>query len=195
MDVNDYEEEVMGWVPAGPLIERLVVPLLRPDSKVIDVGPGTGRQSRHIAPHVPKGELHLVDHSTFLVSFLSGYFQPLPHVQAHLNEGHDLPFPNNGWADVVFCGGTIIALNLGTIDLYAREFHRVLKPGGHVVFDYIDPDRSEGAAHLRSQTPYLRTIYTYHAASVIDALFDGIGFDIGDRYQDGKSTYLTVTKR
>src|SRR4051812_24234281 len=122
MDVNDYEEHVLGWTPALPLLERVVLPRVLADSRVIDVGPGTGRQSRHIAPRVPRGELHLVDHSPFLVSFLTDYFQAQPQVKVHLNEGYNLPFQQDGWADVVFCGGTIIALHLGTIDLYAHEF-------------------------------------------------------------------------
>jgi ubiquinone/menaquinone biosynthesis C-methylase UbiE len=195
MDVNDYEEQVLGWTPARPLLEKVLFPLLRPAARVIDVGPGTGRQARHIAPRVADGELHLVDHSPFLVDFLSQYFRDSRQVHAHLNEGYNLPFSEDNWADVVFCGGTIIALNLGTIDLYAREFHRVLKPGGWAVFDYIDPDVPEGAAHLRTQTPYLRTIYTYHAATAINRVFGDAGFVIGERHQDAKSTYLTVRKR
>ena len=41
----------------------------------------------------------------------------------------------------------------------------------------------------------MRTIYTYHAASAIDRVFEDAGFAIGERAQDGKSTYVTVCKR
>ena len=94
----------------------------------------------------------------------------------------------------MFSAGTLVALKLGSIELYAHEFQRVLKSGGRVIFDYIDPETEAGWRHLTSQTPFLRSVYTYHAASAIDRAFASNGFRIGERVQDGKSTYLTVHK-
>jgi hypothetical protein len=37
-------------------------------------------------------------------------------------------------------------------------------------------------------------VYTYHAAAAIDKVFSAAGFRVGERVQDGKSTYLTVHK-
>ena len=103
---------------------------------VCEIGPGTGRFSRFIVPRIPQGQLHLVDHSPWMVRFLQTYFGRQPAVRVHLGDGHSLPFAHGGWIDLVFVAGTIVALKLGTIHLYAREFARVLKPGGVVVFDY-----------------------------------------------------------
>jgi ubiquinone/menaquinone biosynthesis C-methylase UbiE len=195
MDVNDWQEQVLHWVPALPALERIVFPSLQPDWKVVEIGPGTGRFSRLLAARLNHGgELHLVDHSPWLVAFLREYFYDCANVKVVLNDGFVLPFESEGWADLVFSAGTLVALKLGAIELYAREFHRVLKRGGRVIFDYIDPDTPEGWRHLTSQTPFLRSVYTYHAASAIDKAFGSVGFRIGERVQDGKSTYLTVHK-
>jgi SAM-dependent methyltransferase len=194
MDVNDYEEQELGWAPALPLLERVVFPHVRDDAVVVDVGPGTGRQARHLVPRLRRGELHLVDHSPWIVSFLRDYFAGEPTVSVHQNNGHDLPGVADDSVDLVFCGGTIIALKLGVVDLYAREFFRVLKWSGCAVFDYIDPTTLEGWQHLRAQTPYMRTIYAYHSGSAIERVFTEAGFTIGERHQDGKSTYLCVRK-
>jgi SAM-dependent methyltransferase len=194
MDVNDWEEHALGWVPALPVLERLVFPALRDDWRVVEVGPGTGRYSRHLAAWLTRGELRLVDHSPWMVDFLRAYFRANPRVSATLNDGYGLPFEENGWADLVFSAGTLVALKLGTIDLYARDFARVLKPGGRVIFDYIDPGTPEGWRHLTAQSPYLRSVYTYQAASAIEKVFSAAGLRIGARDQDGKSTYLTVHK-
>jgi ubiquinone/menaquinone biosynthesis C-methylase UbiE len=194
MDVNEWEEQALGWVPCLPALERVVFPSLQPDWRVVEIGPGTGRFSRHIAARVPRGELRLVDHSPWLVAFLRSYFRDMPNVSVTQNDGFVLPFQESGWADLVFSAGTLIALKLGAIELYAREFHRVLKNGGQVIFDYIDPDTPEGWRHLTSQTPFLRSVYTYHAASAVEKVFSSVGFRIGERIQDGKSTYLTVHK-
>jgi SAM-dependent methyltransferase len=195
LDVNDWQEQVLGWVPARPQLERVVFPHLRPDSIVVELGPGTGRFSRLIAAQLPEGQLRLVDHSPFVVEFLARYFQSNPRVSTHLNDGASLPFAEDGWADLVFSAGTLIALSLGTIDLYLREFRRVLKLGGLAIFDYIDPATPEGWQHLTSQSPYLRTIYTYHAASAIERVCLDAGFEIGRRHQEGKSTYLCLSTK
>jgi ubiquinone/menaquinone biosynthesis C-methylase UbiE len=195
LDVNDWQEQHLGWRPALPQLERVVFPHLRLDSVVVELGPGTGRFSRHIAACLPRGELRLVDHSPFVVAFLEKYFRHSRGVSVYLNDSASLPFPVDAWADLVFSAGTLIALGLGTIDLYLREFRRVLKPGGIVIFDYIDPGTPEGWQHLTSQSPYLRTIYAYHAGPAIERVCREAGFHIGERHQEGKSTYVCLEKR
>jgi ubiquinone/menaquinone biosynthesis C-methylase UbiE len=193
-DVNDWQESHLGWVPALPQLERVVFPHLRPNSVVVELGPGTGRYSRSIAARVPDGHLHLVDHSPFMVAFLRDYFASNPRVSVHLNDGASLPFAEDTWADLVFSAGTLIALGLGTIELYLREFRRVLRSGGQAIFDYIDPDTPEGWQHLTSQSAFLRTVYTYHAASAIERVCQAVGFGVGERHQEGKSTYVCLHK-
>lgn len=193
MDVNDYEESQLGWYPAQPLLEATTFPLLRESSIVCEVGPGTGRFSRLILPRIPQGELHLVDHSAWMVRFLERYF-PQPNVHVSLGDGHSLPFTRSHWVDLVFVAGTIIALTLGTIDLYAAEFARVLKPGGVVIFDYLDPSTTGGWSFLREEGQRLPDVYTYHAPEVIDRIFTDAGFTDFRRTQLGKSTYFTGTR-
>ena len=189
MDVNDYEESQLGWYPAQPLLEATTFPLLRESSIVCEVGPGTGRFSRLILPRIPQGELHLVDHSAWMVRFLADYF-PQPNVHVYLSDGHSLPFQRDAWIDVVFVAGTIIALKLATINLYAQEFARVLKPGGAVIFDYLDPTTPDGWNHLNTEGPKLPDVYAYHAPEVIDRVFSEAGFSDFRRTQLGKSTYF-----
>jgi SAM-dependent methyltransferase len=194
LDVNDYEETQLGWYPAQELLQATTFGHLRPGSVVCEIGPGTGRFSRFIVPRIPQGQLHLVDHSPWMVRFLQTYFDGQPTVQVHLGDGHSLPFAQGGWMDLVFVAGTIVALKLGTIHLYAREFARVLKPGGVVVFDYIDPSTAEGWAHLQTEGHRLADVYTYHAPEIIDRVFADAGFTGFERQQFAKSTYFTATK-
>ncbi len=194
LDVNDYEETQLGWYPAQALLEATTFRHLRPDSVVCEIGPGTGRFSRYIVPRIPAGQLHLVDHSPWMVRFLDSYFRGQPQVRVHLGDGQSLPFPRSAWMDVVFVAGTLVALKLGTIHLYAREFGRVLKGGGIVIFDYIDPTTAEGWAHLQTEGHRLADVYTYHAPQIIDRVFADAGFAGFQRQQFGKSTYFTATR-
>jgi SAM-dependent methyltransferase len=194
MDVNDYEESQLGWYSAESLLEATLFPHLRPDSVVCEVGPGTGRFSRYIVPRIPRGQLHLVDHSPWMVRFLRRYFRNQPNVVVHLGDGQSLPLPNDGGMDLVFVAGTIIALKLGTIQRYAIEFARVLKPGGMVVFDYLDPTTEAGWAHLHTDGRRLADVYTYHAPEVIDRVFAEAGFEGFDRQQLSNSTYFSARR-
>jgi SAM-dependent methyltransferase len=194
MDVNDYEESHLGWYPALELLQATTFPNLTPSSIVCEVGPGTGRFSRHLVPRVSSGQLHLVDHSPWMVRFLRGYFRQCPNVFVHQGDGFSLPLASNAWMDVVFVAGTIIALKLGTIQAYVLEFARVLKPGGLVIFDYLDPTTSDGWRHLHTEGRRLPDVYTYHAPQVIDRVLSEAGFGGFERKQLGKSTYLIARK-
>jgi ubiquinone/menaquinone biosynthesis C-methylase UbiE len=194
VDVNDFEEQHLGWYPAQELLEVTTYRHLRSDSVVCEVGPGTGRFSKHIAARIENGELHLVDHSAWMVRFLVDYFRAQPNVHVHLGDGQSLPFERGSWLDVVFVAGTIVALKLGTIRLYALEFARSLKPGGVVIFDYIDPTTPEGWQHLQTEGARLADVYTYHAPEMIDRVFSAAGFGEFERQQLAKSTYFTASK-
>lgn len=194
MDVNDYEEQRLGWRLPRPTLDAIVFPYLTETSRVCELGPGTGRWSRHVLTQVPRGELHLVDPSPWMVRFLRGYFASAPNVHAHVNDGQSLPFADSGWLDVVFSANTLVELKLGVIYLYARDAARVLKPGGYVIVDYIDPTTDEGWSHLVTQGPEMAGVYTFHAPEVIDRVFSDAGLSVQRRYQVGKSTFVVAQR-
>jgi SAM-dependent methyltransferase len=194
MDVNDYEEQRLGWRLPRPTLDEVVFPYLTPQARVCEIGPGTGRWSRHILERIPSGELHLVDPSPWMVRFLDGYFAAQPVVRAHLNDGQSLPFERADWLDVIFSANTLVELKLGVIYLYARDFARCLKPGGYAVVDYVDPTTPEGWAHLTTQPPDMAPVYTFHAPQVIDQVFATTGLRIEQRYQVGKSTFVVARR-
>lgn len=194
LDVNDYEEQRLGWRLPRPTLDEVLLPYLDETSRVCEIGPGTGRWSRHILEHLPRGELHLVDASPWMVRFLADYFRHAPSVRAHLGDGQSLPFEASGWLDAVFSANTLVELKLGVIYLYLRDCARVLKPGGHVVVDYIDPTTVEGWEHLVTQPADLAGVYTFHAPEVIDRVFATAGLRVERRHQVGKSTFVVAVR-
>jgi SAM-dependent methyltransferase len=194
MDVNDYEEQQLGWRLPGPTLDDIVFPYLRDDSMVCEIGPGTGRWSRHIAERIPRGELHLVDASPWIVRFLRTYFRLRSNVHTHLSGGQSLPFERAAWLDMIFSANTFVELKLGTIYQYVCDFRDLVSPGGYVVVDYIDPTTEEGWQHLQTQGADMAPVYTFHAPEVIDRVFRTAGFDIDRRYQVGKSTFVIARR-
>jgi ubiquinone/menaquinone biosynthesis C-methylase UbiE len=194
MDVNDWEEQVLGWDKALPILEQTVFKYVRADSIVCNLGVGTGRWARHIAAKVPKGQLHLVDHSPWLVEFLTEYFHANPNVRIHLNDGYALPW-DKACQDLIFSGGTFIALKLGHVYLYSREFFRVLRSGGHCVIEYIDATTPEGWNWLETQSNRkFADCYTYYTPELIDRVFSSAGFDIVNRHHIRGRTFLVCKK-
>jgi SAM-dependent methyltransferase len=193
-DVNDWEEQVLGWVPALSILEQTTLPYLMPNATVCELGPGTGRFARYWVRQPEVADLYLVDYAPWIVNFLREYFTAYPHVHVEQNNGYSLPFEQAGWCDLIFSNGCFIAFKLSLFYLYSREFFRVLKPGGYCVFDYIDIETPEGWQHLETQSPHFGDCYAYHHPEVVKRVFSQAGFEIMNRYQIGKSIYLVTRK-
>jgi SAM-dependent methyltransferase len=194
MDVNDYEEQRLGWRLPRPTLDHIVFPYLAEDSTVCEIGPGTGRWSRHLLERIPRGNLHLVDPSPWMVRFLGEYFAGTNNVRAHLNDGQSLGFAPDASIDLIFSANTLVELKLGVVYLYALEFRRTLKPGGRAIVDYVDPTTDEGWQHLLSQGPEMAGVYTFHHPDTIDRVFDTAGLRVERRHQVGKSTFVVASR-
>jgi hypothetical protein len=55
MDINDWLEGRLGWKSALPVLDQVLFPYLSQKSVVCEIGPGSGRQSRHIATKIGEG--------------------------------------------------------------------------------------------------------------------------------------------
>jgi ubiquinone/menaquinone biosynthesis C-methylase UbiE len=194
MDVNDWEEQILGWDKALPILDETLFHYMRADSIVCNLGAGTGRWARHMISRLPKGELHLVDHSPWIVKFLTEYFRDNSQVFIHLNDGYGLPWRNPS-LDLIFSGGTFIALKLGHVYLYAQEFSKVLRNGGYCVIEYIDVTTPDGWTWLETQSN--RTFadcYTYYTSEIIEKVFTSAGFEIVNRYHLHSRAFLVCRK-
>jgi SAM-dependent methyltransferase len=194
VDVNDWIESNLGWMPARPILESLVFPYLRENSIVCEVGVGTGRWSRHLAERIPEGRLILVDQSRWVTSFLRDYFKSNHRVTVLEGDGLTLPLDTAGWADVIFSQGLFITLKLGHVRQYLECFFAALKPGGVAIFDFIDPDTPGGWEFLGAQYRISPTTFSYHTLGAIVACATAAGFSVEWTSIAGKSTYVAVRK-
>lgn len=194
MDVNDWIEANLGWVPALPVLQELVFPLLNESSNVCEVGVGTGRWSRHIIKKIPHGKMILIDRSEWITEFLTDYFRGERNVHAVHGDGVSLNGVELGWADLVFSQGMFITLKLGHIVTYLRSFARALKPGGAAVFDFIDPETPGGWEFLMRESERAHDVFTYHTARSVEMCAQNAGFCVREIRLVGKSTYMIVRK-
>jgi SAM-dependent methyltransferase len=120
-----------GWHPEEDILSVLR-PLLGSDLKVLELGCGAGRLSRHIAPQV--AGLTCTDMSRPMVAEARRNLASYANVQVVQTDGFTLGgLPDQGY-DLVFAAGMFgyveAAQMLGLFD----EIHRVLRAGGTLTF-------------------------------------------------------------
>lgn len=108
------------------LIQRLQ---LKPDHQVLEVGPGPGYFSLPVARALPQGKLILADVQRDMLAKAEKRLskRKITNVEYHHCNGVDFPFPANSFHRI------FLVTVLGEVEnkeQYAREFHRLLRPGG-----------------------------------------------------------------
>jgi len=131
------------FISPKKLIKRLE---LSQNSVVLEVGPGPGYFSLHVARVLNEGRLFLADIQQEMLDIAKKRLsrKKIDNVEYHLCNGTDLPFGDNTF-DVIF-----MVTVLGEIEnrhQYIKEFRRVLRKDGILSISEQagDPDKMEPA--------------------------------------------------
>lgn len=196
MAVNDFIEKDHNK-PALAELEALVFPRIAPDAVVCELGPGTGVYTRYLNDYVRGGELHVVDFDPNAIAFLRRHLPKNPGTRLYQGSGMALPFESSQF-DLAFGASVFTGGNLSHFFGCIQEFHRVLKPGGHLVFDYFDISSEAGWKVLTNNMARKQPIfaYTYHSAETVDKVLDLLAFAVVDRCPSVRgSVFVTARKR
>lgn len=121
-------------IPLPLLTARRLDSLLEPRAgqKVLEIGPGTGLQSLHVAPQLGGGQLAVVDVQPEMLEHVMARAarRSIRNIAAHRADAAALPF-----ADAAFDSAYLVTV-LGEIPgplVALMELRRVLKPGGRLI--------------------------------------------------------------
>ena len=121
------------------LVKRLE---LRDDMNVLEVGPGPGYFSPHLARALAKGELVLADIQQEMLDYAKKRLEKkgLANVGYYLCDGNTLDFPEGTFDRIVMV--TVLG-EVENKDAYMREFYRILDDDGILSISEQagDPDR------------------------------------------------------
>jgi malonyl-CoA O-methyltransferase len=138
---GDYDAAAVLQHEVGQrMLERLQLIRLQPQT-VIDIGAGTGRQTRQLASHYPQSQVIALDlapgmlhHARKQLSWRQRWQGRQRFVCA---DAEHLPFADNS-ADLLFSNVTLQWCD--DLDRVFAEFNRVLRPGGLLLFSNFGPD-------------------------------------------------------
>ena len=129
-----YSQRWLLDLPLPFLTRTRLDAVLRPreGERVLEVGPGTGLQSLHVAPQLGNGQLDIVDVQQEMVDHVARRAdeQGIGNIRPVCADGHELPY-DDGTFDAVYL---VTALGeIPEVPRTLRELRRVLKPEGRLV--------------------------------------------------------------
>lgn len=110
------------------LVRAFIVPHIKPDSQVLEIGPGHGRWSALIPHRITKGTLHLIDLSQSCIEFCKKRLAEHQNVKYLVNDGRRLDGIADKSIDFVWSFDTFVHIEEPEVRSYAREFARAMKP-------------------------------------------------------------------
>lgn len=197
MAVNDFIEKDHNK-PALAELEALVFPRITPEAVVCELGPGTGVYTRYLNDYIRGGELHVVDFDPNAIAFLRRHLTKNPGTRLYQDSGTALPFEASQFVDLAFGASVFTGGNLSYFFRCVQEFQRVLKPGGHLVFDYFDISSEAGWEVLTKNMARKNPIfaYTYHSAETVQKVLEQLEFRVVDFCPSVRgSVFVTAQKR
>ena len=175
-DVNDVADE--RWGDVRHLIAKYYLPHIKPDTTVLELGPGTGRITRHTVGKC--GKLIIVDFSETVIGWITRYLINLGRRNFTTFLVADCrlqPIPDST-VDLAMADGVVHHLDPEDLHRYLTAFHRVLVPGGLAVFNFVNLMAPEGYAKFRSfaDSSNMRDGFRWYHPEIVRFLCERAGF-------------------
>lgn len=161
---------------ASTLRALALVAGLGPDTRVLDLGCGTGRQTLVLARSSPARIVAVDNHAPF-VEELKRRAKELgvaDRVESRTGDMHRLEFSSASF-DLIWCEGAIYVVGFET---GLRDWHRLLSPGGHMAVTEVcwtrpDPP-PECVAFWEQEYPAIRDVPT-RLATIAECGYETVG--------------------
>ena len=176
-DPNDIGDVSWADDPLRVAIQEHYLPHVRSDSVVLELGPGSGRLTRHVIGRCR--EMILVDYSRLVCDWLREYLRGKGVFRVHQIDRPFVPMVPDGSVDVVLANGVFEHLDMDEMLCFLEEFHRVLRPGGVVAFNFDNVMAAESIPWQRRwrEGPSKRCIFRFYHPDAVSRLGEAAGFE------------------
>ncbi len=177
-DPNDVGDEDWADDPLREALERHYLPCISRDAVVLELGPGTGRLTRHVIARCRR--LVLVDYSAVACEWLAKYLRGRGDYEIVQIDQPAIPSVRVGSIDAILANGVFEHLDPEEMLWFLLEFRRVLRPGGKLAFNFDNIMTDEGLAWLRkwSREPGRRCIFRFYHPEMVRRLGESAGLEV-----------------
>jgi SAM-dependent methyltransferase len=178
VDPNDLGDAAWADDRLAESLSLYYLPRISATSVVLELGPGTGRLTRHLIGRC--SELVLADYSRFVCDWLQHYLRSKGRFRIIRLSGPELTDIAAETVDVVLAHGVFEHIDLDDMASLLDEFYRVLRPGGTVVFNF-DNFASRGGREWFERwrpAPGERGIFRFYHPDVVRAAAVASGFAV-----------------
>jgi SAM-dependent methyltransferase len=140
-DVTRAKEEKLIGGSYREVFFQAVLPYLKPDSKVLELGPGRGSWTKAILEYLPQGELHAVDFQDVTEWLKSEEYKR--KLVCHQVEDNSFACLESNYFDFFWSFGVLCHCNAEHVREILGNVLPKMKPGGVAVYQYGDWDKLE----------------------------------------------------
>jgi cyclopropane fatty-acyl-phospholipid synthase-like methyltransferase len=175
-DPNDIGDVEWSDDPLREALERHYLPHVQADSVVLELGPGSGRLTRHVIRRCR--EMILVDYSPMVCAWLREYLAGKGRFTVHLIDKPALPMVPSEMVDTVLANGVFEHIGMDDLICFLEEFHRVLRRGGKCAFNFDNLMNEEGRQWHRKHrgNPGTQNIFRFYHPEMVAKLAQDAGF-------------------
>jgi phospholipid N-methyltransferase len=131
---------------------KALLPHIKPDSKILELGPGKGAWSRAILKHIPQGQLHTIDYQD-----VSKWLNPEKQngrLVCHKVENNSCYSKfEDDFFDFCWSFGVLCHNNLGQIEEILKNILPKMKHGGMAIHMYADWDKLDKYGWEKGRVP------------------------------------------
>ena len=159
-------------------VEQYYNPHIQLESTVLEIGPGSGRITRHVIGRCR--EMILVDYSQFACNWLDQYLAGKGQFRTICIDQPSLAGVPDGKVNFLFAFGVFEHIDLDDLRWFLEEFYRVLVPGGVASFNFDNLMTRQGLDwHKRwRQKPGHQHIFRFYHPEMIAWLARDAGFTV-----------------
>lgn len=194
LDPNEIGDSKWGSDLLTEGLERHYLPFLTRDSVVLELGPGSGRLSRHVIGRCR--HLIVVDSSKYVCDWITEYLKGKGSYEVHRIDSCDFPGVADASIDCVLAHGVFEHLDGDEVYWFLKDCFRVLKPSGVVAFNYDTLLSDEAVRTLHDfSSPTRRCVFRLHHPAELESIARLAGFEQFENFDSGtRISFVRLTR-